>query len=189
MSAFPIAESLRLLSLDGGGIKGLTTLLILKRIFRTLREVGRLDKEPKPCEVFDLIAGTSTGGLIAIMLGRLQMSIDECISVYENVGKRVFGKKPSGGQAGRLIKGLINSPFYDIRILQECMKDVLKEKELPVDVIFRETGSPRCKVYVCKSNAVIESHYYQHGMCNAKGNQQSRCTPHLGDHSPYRGKL
>jgi len=29
--------------------------------------------EIRPCEVFDLICGTSTGGLIAIMLGRLEM--------------------------------------------------------------------------------------------------------------------
>jgi patatin-like phospholipase/acyl hydrolase len=146
MATFSPAESLRLLSLDGGGIKGLTSLLILKRIFRTLRELGHYDEEPKPCEVFDLIAGTSTGGLIAVMLGRLHMSIDECITVYERVGKRVFGKKPSGGQAGRLFKGLINSPFYDIRILQECMKDILQEREVPIDESFRETGFPQCKV-------------------------------------------
>ena len=114
MSSFPAAESLRLLSIDGGGIKGYTALLILRRIFRTLREVGQLDQEPKPCEVFDLMAGTSTGGLIAVMLGRLHMSIDECIEEYETVSKRVFGKKPSGGQAGRLIKGLLSSSFYMI---------------------------------------------------------------------------
>ena len=146
MSSSPRADSLRLLSLDGGGIKGLTTLLILKRIFRTLHEVGQFVEEPKPYEVFDLIVGTSTGGLIAVMLGRLHMSIDECLTIYERVGKRVFGKKPSGGQAGRLFKGLVNSPFYDIGVLQECMKDLLKDKELPVDEDFREEGSPQCKV-------------------------------------------
>lgn len=146
MSTFPHAESLRLLSLDGGGIKGLTTLLILKRIFRTLREVGHLDEEPKPHDVFDLIAGTSTGGLIAIMLGRLHMSIDECITVYERLGQRVFGKKSPGGQVGRLVKGLISSALYDIGILQDCIKDVLRDKGYAVDVAFREEGPPQCKV-------------------------------------------
>jgi patatin-like phospholipase/acyl hydrolase len=55
-------RSLRLLSLDGGGVKGLASLLILKRIFRTLQKVDGLDEIPRPCEYFDLIGGTSTGG-------------------------------------------------------------------------------------------------------------------------------
>ena len=37
------------------------------------------------------MAGTSTGGLIGIMLGRLRMSIDDCISEYEKLGAEVFG--------------------------------------------------------------------------------------------------
>ena len=41
-----------------------------------MREIQRLNGDshpPLPCEYFDLIGGTSTGGLIAIMLGRLRM--------------------------------------------------------------------------------------------------------------------
>jgi patatin-like phospholipase/acyl hydrolase len=51
---------LRLLSLDGGGVKGLTSLIILDGIFK---EVERLERRKVlPCEYFDLIGGTSTGG-------------------------------------------------------------------------------------------------------------------------------
>ena len=45
-----------------------------------------------PCHYFDYIAGTSTGGLIGIMLGRLRMNIDDCISEYEALGGKVFAK-------------------------------------------------------------------------------------------------
>ena len=52
------------LVLDGGGVRGLASLLILKRIMWALDE--RLDPEVKrpllPCQHFDMIAGTSTGG-------------------------------------------------------------------------------------------------------------------------------
>lgn len=53
-----------LLSLDGGGVRGLSTLYILKSIMDRLNgEREKSDLLPvKPCEVFDLIGGTSTGG-------------------------------------------------------------------------------------------------------------------------------
>ena len=52
-----------------------------------------MDAPPKPCEYFDMIGRINTGGLIAIMLGRLEMSVDECIDVYVSLFDRVFRKK------------------------------------------------------------------------------------------------
>ncbi|KAF2230294.1 FabD/lysophospholipase-like protein [Viridothelium virens] len=50
------------------------------------------DSAYKPHHYFDYIAGTSTGGLSAIMLGRMQMNIDAALSQYDTVGNDVFGK-------------------------------------------------------------------------------------------------
>jgi patatin-like phospholipase/acyl hydrolase len=57
-------RGLCILSLDGGGVRGLSTLFLLRALMRRLNDERRLLKlEPrKPCEVFDLIGGTSTGG-------------------------------------------------------------------------------------------------------------------------------
>src|SRR5436190_17334602 len=72
----------RILALDGGGVRGLSSLLILQKL---MREIQRLkgesgdNKPPLPCEYFDLICGTSTGGLIAVMLGRLEWYVDETL--------------------------------------------------------------------------------------------------------------
>ncbi|KAH8924970.1 hypothetical protein BT69DRAFT_1217100, partial [Atractiella rhizophila] len=46
-----------------------------------------------PCDVFDLICGTSTGGWIALMLGRLGMIVRECISEYEQIVQQVFSEE------------------------------------------------------------------------------------------------
>lgn len=146
MAEFPSAQSLRILCIDGGGIKGYTSLLILKRIFRTLVSEGQLSKEPRPCDVFDLIAGTSTGGLIAVMLGRLHMTIDECIAAYEEVGKRIFGKRPAGGSMGKIFMGVASSAFYDIGSLQEEVRKVLDQKKIPRNEAFLESQTPLCKV-------------------------------------------
>lgn len=56
------STGLCLLSLDGGGVRGLSTLYILKGLMDRLNQ-ERLDgSRVKPCEMFDLIGGTSTGG-------------------------------------------------------------------------------------------------------------------------------
>jgi patatin-like phospholipase/acyl hydrolase len=55
-----------LLSLDGGGVRGLSTLHILKRLIDQLNLARQNAQQPrvKPCEIFDLIGGTSTGGYV-----------------------------------------------------------------------------------------------------------------------------
>jgi patatin-like phospholipase/acyl hydrolase len=76
---------LRILSLDGGGIRGISSLYILKDLLEQIerdrkaeaRHTELRSQAPlsplRPCDIFDLICGTSTGGLIALMLGRLEM--------------------------------------------------------------------------------------------------------------------
>lgn len=63
----------RVLSLDGGGAKGFYTLGALKEIEALIE--GRL------CEKFDLIYGTSTGAIIAALLG-LGRTVDEIEALY-----------------------------------------------------------------------------------------------------------
>jgi patatin-like phospholipase/acyl hydrolase len=70
---------LRILSLDGGGVRGISSLYILKKVMAQISREQRITNDPeqsplpRPCDVFDLICGTGTGGLIALMLGRLEM--------------------------------------------------------------------------------------------------------------------
>jgi len=148
MTSLPPAESLRILCLDGGGIKGYTSLLILQRILRIVASVGELSKVPQPWELFDLIVGTSTGGLIAIMLGRLHMDIEACIHQYERVGWAAFSEKPLGGQMGRIFSGMTSCPFYDVEVLQGAVKRVLGDFDLPSDTPFCELEAAPCRVYI-----------------------------------------
>ncbi|KAG8950942.1 hypothetical protein FRC04_007006 [Tulasnella sp. 424] len=110
----PSPRPLRLLSLDGGGVRGIISLIILDQI---MNEVA---PGAKPCEWFDLIGGTSTGGLIAIMLGRLRMTIPECIAAYRELAKEVFdvnkfevaknlvdGAKFSGGKLQQAVETVV----------------------------------------------------------------------------------
>lgn len=75
----------RMLSLDGGGIRGLITLGILQRI-----EAIILEKTGLPlCGYFDYIAGTSTGAIIAASLAR-GMTTADLIKFYQDYGREMF---------------------------------------------------------------------------------------------------
>ena len=52
---------------DGGGVRGLSSLYILQRLMRLINAEREAESLPrlKPCEVFDLIGGTSTGGFVS----------------------------------------------------------------------------------------------------------------------------
>ncbi|KAK6932336.1 Leucine-rich repeat [Dillenia turbinata] len=81
----PVAkQGLRILSMDGGGMKGLTTVQILKEIEKgTGKRIH---------EMFDLICGTSTGGMLAVALGVKLMALDQCEEIYKKLGKLVFAE-------------------------------------------------------------------------------------------------
>ena len=140
-------KPLRILCLDGGGIKGYSSLLILKRLFREIKHQNG-GVEQLPCEVFDLIVGTSTGGLIATMLGRLRLSIDDCLTQYRKVGNKVFGRKPIGGKAGRILRGLVNSPYYNIEKLQSEVRELVGSQTGPQGTPFDPKFCPVEQAYV-----------------------------------------
>lgn len=88
----------RLLSIDGGGVRGLSALLIIREIMYCIQTEKELPSLPRPCDYFDLVGGSGTGGLIALMLGRLRMSVDDAITTFETFVKDVYehGRKRFG---------------------------------------------------------------------------------------------
>ncbi|KAJ7104794.1 acyl transferase/acyl hydrolase/lysophospholipase [Mycena epipterygia] len=75
-------SGVRVLSLDGGGAGALSELIILDRMMYRIRVEGHLNTDPSPCDCFELIGGSGTGGIIALMLGCLHMSVKDAISAY-----------------------------------------------------------------------------------------------------------
>jgi patatin-like phospholipase/acyl hydrolase len=79
---------MRVLSIDGGGIRGLIPALVLAEIER---RTGR-----RTADLFDLIAGTSTGGILACALtrpgedGAPRYSAEELTQLYVDEGPRIF---------------------------------------------------------------------------------------------------
>ena len=80
----------RILSLDGGGVRGMLTLAILERIEAMLAQAtGRTDGSFRLAHYFDLIGGTSTGSIIATGLA-LGYSASELLDLYRALARKVF---------------------------------------------------------------------------------------------------
>src|SRR5438552_2744512 len=81
----------KILSLDGGGIRGVITLEILAEMEDKLRRNLKKDESFRLADYFDYIGGTSTGAIIAAGLS-IGMSVKELLDFYINKGKDMFDK-------------------------------------------------------------------------------------------------
>lgn len=136
-----------LLALDGGGVRGLSSLMLLKHLMELIDH----QNIPKPCDFFDMIGGTSTGGLIAIMLGRLRMTIDECIDEYLKLSPKIFTKVKHRVKWPSVIelahKKIQIQGRFDHDALEKGVKELLLKRGLPEDALLKEDPSAEsCKV-------------------------------------------
>jgi hypothetical protein len=81
----------KMLAIDGGGIRGLISLGILKKLETMLAANQGGGTSFRLCDYFDYVAGTSTGAIIAAGLAR-GMSVDELIQFYRDSGRDMFEK-------------------------------------------------------------------------------------------------
>ncbi len=82
----------RILALDGGGIRGLITLEVLRRLESELATATGVGETFRLCDFFDLVGGTSTGAIIAAGLAR-GMSVEEISKFYQTFGRKVFVRR------------------------------------------------------------------------------------------------
>jgi hypothetical protein len=79
--------------------------------------------------------------LIAIMFGRLQMTVDECIDAYVSLSDRVFQK-----QRHRVtIKGQVQGRFNSEE-LERAIKEIVSKQGLAEDALLKDAPDAKCKV-------------------------------------------
>jgi uncharacterized protein len=135
-----MAPAFKVLAVDGGGIRGLIPALVLAEIeARTKRPISNL---------FDLIAGTSTGGIIALGLvkpgadGKVDKSATDIVNIYAQTGSRIFPQTFLQG----LHVGMVRGPKYDANGLESVLKDQfgdtrLKDAVKPVLIPSHDIGT------------------------------------------------
>jgi uncharacterized protein len=117
----PAVGPKRILALDGGGLRGVLTLGMLREIETQLRERFGGDPGFRLAHYFDLIAGTSTGAIIAAALA-LGMSVDEVHGHYMALGRKVFKRS--------LLRFGALRAKYDANDVARALKGVLGDRPL-----------------------------------------------------------
>lgn len=110
----------RILSIDGGGARGILASGILGEIERRLKRRSG-DKNFRLCDYYDLIGGTSTGSIIAAALA-MGRTVDEVSQLYRELAPNVF--ESEGANAG------IRKPRFDADRLEAALKRELGDHEL-----------------------------------------------------------
>ncbi|MGI9423711.1 MAG: patatin-like phospholipase family protein, partial [Hyphomicrobiaceae bacterium] len=122
----------RILSLDGGGVRGLITLGMLKRVESLLKSRSTAGAHFRLCQYFDLIGGTSTGAIIATMLA-MGLTVDRIIALYFDMIPKIFGApRPVGG----LIYPKFDPETFD-RIIQQVFDEILRDDLERPDLVDR----------------------------------------------------
>ena len=128
-SALPYSERgevKRILSIDGGGIKGVFPAAFLANLESDLDQpIGRY---------FDLIAGTSTGGIIALGLA-MGMTARELLSLYEEEGPAIFSQDNPGRfewlrRLGREANWYFNGPKFSSDPLESALVASLGDRRI-----------------------------------------------------------
>ena len=119
----------RIMSLDGGGIKGTFTVALLAELEKM---TGK-----NLVQYFDLITGTSTGGIIALALG-LGIPLGDVLQFYVMRGPRIF---PCTGIHRRILTAIRHAlcPKYSHDVLRNCFAEVFGVRKL---------GESKCRLVI-----------------------------------------
>ncbi|MED6167420.1 CCT complex interacting protein [Stylosanthes scabra] len=119
------------LSIDGGGIRGIIPGVILEFLESQLQELD--GEDAKIADYFDIIAGTSTGGLVASMLAapnpnhknRPLLPAKDIVPFYLENSPKIFPQTSGTFAALTNIMKVLSGPKYDGKYLHKLIKEML----------------------------------------------------------------
>lgn len=119
---WPKDRLFRILAIDGGGIRGVFPAAYLAEIEKRFLQGRSIARS------FDMIAGTSTGGIIALALAH-GLTAQEALKIYVDRGDRIFPPRKGLSRVARLFRWT-RAPKYDGSTLKSELLDVFGEKVL-----------------------------------------------------------
>ncbi|CAG7831143.1 unnamed protein product [Allacma fusca] len=122
-------QGIKVLSIDGGGVRGLVAIEVLRMIEqRTGKKVH---------ELFDYICGVSTGSILAFLIGAHRRTLGECESLYKQLSQEIFNQNTFIG-AGNLFW---SHSYYNTAAWEKILRKHIGET--PLITLARDPDLPR----------------------------------------------
>lgn len=137
----------KILSIDGGGIRGVIPCQFLADLENDL--IHEYGDDARLCDYFDLIAGTSTGGIIAIGLA-LGIKAQDILDLYVKHGSEIFPRF-NQTKLSKLLRTILRRPFYDRTPLKKLL-----EKTFNIDGQETRLGDAKTRLLIPTYN--LEDH-------------------------------
>ena len=135
-------KPLKILTIDGGGLEASSALISLSKSLDTIaRYNGVPDSKPRPCDVFDVIAGVGSGGWLALFLGRFQMDVEAALTEWYDLIDCI---EPGSKFEEFRMRALQHSHF-DTDILVKLIDERTEFYQIDKHMYFTPPDGTRCK--------------------------------------------
>jgi calcium-independent phospholipase A2-gamma len=142
------ARGVKVLSIDGGGTRGLMAIELL-------RQIEELCGARIP-DLFDYVCGVSTGSLIAALISVYRVPLDECEHIYKEFSKEMFNRSRVMG-AGKLV---LSHAYYDGKLFEDILRSNLGDKTFAESM--RDKDCPKLSAVSALSNVpIMQNHLFR----------------------------
>jgi len=154
-------KKIRILSVDGGGIRGIIPGTILAQLERILQRRSNSDR--KLGEYFDLVAGTSTGGILSCIYlmpgddGKAKYSAQDAVDLYIKNGDAIFDRTTAqkiSSVGGILHQKYSQDALYDL--LTTYFGDATLDKLIKPSLITAYDITDRCAIFFTSADARMD---------------------------------
>ena len=157
-------KKIKILSVDGGGIRGIIPGTILAQLERILQQKSNSTR--KLGDYFDMIAGTSTGGILSCIYlmpdeeGKAKYSAQDAVDLYIKNGHTIFDRNL--GQKLTNVAGMVHAKYSDeplYRLLTTYFGDVTLDKLIKPSLITSYDITERRAVFFTSADARTDNIY------------------------------
>lgn len=138
-------RGIRILSIDGGGTRGLLVIEMLRKLEEM---TGK-----RIHDMFDFVCGVSTGAIIACSVGMFKRDLDSLTSLYRGISTKVFNQSAIWG-TGNLVW---SHSYYDTALWEKHLKEYFGQEELIQSA--RDSKCPKVAVLSAIVNQTTISPY------------------------------